>query len=84
MPSKSVMVYSIHIGIMLKDGRRKWPKVGAIVKLPDGNLVGNIELIPIKTAWDGRFILLPPEPKTNGALEFKEQPADINVNEMPV
>lgn len=83
---KSVMIYSLHIGITLRDGRKKWPKCGAIVRMPDGNIAGNIELRPFNehTPWDGRFILIPPEKNVNGAVPFKEPPDDTNVEEMPI
>lgn len=74
------MIYQIHIKIPLRSGKNKWPKCGAIVKLNDGALVGNIELLPAARLWDGCFVLRKPDPKPG---HIPQEP-EIDVDEMPV
>lgn len=69
-------MFYIRIGIELKngkDGKKKWPIVGAVVKTPTGSMMGNFDLKPFKDAgWDGGFLLTVPEANRPGVIPCDE------------
>ena len=71
MSAKMVYVISIPTPLPPRPGKppgKRWNKVGAVVQLENGQLAGNITLVPF-AGWDGRFLLFPPGKVTEPAQQ---------------
>lgn len=79
MPAR--LAYTLHIKKPLKNGKSKYPEIGAIVKDEvSGHLYGQIDMMPVvQGGWDGRFMLFVPKfvkEKAEEAADTSEQDVD--------
>lgn len=79
MPAK--LAFTLHIKKPLKNGKNKYPEIGAIVKDEvSGHMYGQIDMLPVQ-GWDGKFMLFVPKFVKEKAEEIAT--ADQNIEEVP-
>ena len=79
---RAKLAYTLHIKKPLKNGKNKFPEIGAIVKDEiSGHLYGQIDVLPVG-GWDGKFMLFVPKFVKEKAEEVAEESTQ-NTEEAP-
>jgi len=80
------VILTLNVGLQIRGSpKKKWKQVGAIIRLGSGNMVGNIDMVPLEWLKQimalgcVQFAVFPPKATEETGVE----PDEINVEEAP-